>query len=52
SVVLKLHSRFFQRFLNSPEKSHLPASKEFQNEYFSTENEEGWVLELKSTAYL
>lgn len=52
SIVLKLHSRFFQRFLNSPEKSHVPASKEFQYEYVSAENEEGWVLEPKSSAYV
>ncbi|CZR63351.1 uncharacterized protein PAC_13248 [Phialocephala subalpina] len=49
SVVLKLHSRFFPRFLNFPEKSHLPASEAFQFEYVSAENEEGWVLEPKTS---
>ncbi|KAE8448673.1 hypothetical protein EG329_009099 [Mollisiaceae sp. DMI_Dod_QoI] len=45
SVVLKLHSAFFRRFLDSPEKSDDPASSEFQYEYVSVEDEQGWLVE-------
>jgi hypothetical protein len=46
SLILKLHSNFFRKFLDSPDKPEGPASRYFQYEYVSVIDDDGmWALE-------
>lgn len=46
SVVLKLHSNYFRRFLDAPDKPEGPASPLFRYEYSTVVDEDGtWALE-------
>ncbi|CAG8979884.1 hypothetical protein HYALB_00002658 [Hymenoscyphus albidus] len=46
SVILKLHSNYFRKFLDSPDKSSEPASVNFQYEYVTVVDGDGiWALE-------
>ncbi|KAL3419780.1 hypothetical protein PVAG01_08278 [Phlyctema vagabunda] len=46
STILKLHSRFFYKFLDSPEKSGKPVSQLFRYDYMAVEDPDGyWGLE-------
>ncbi|TVY21572.1 hypothetical protein LARI1_G000514 [Lachnellula arida] len=51
SIVLKLHSNYFRKFLDSPDKSDGPASASFQYEYTTVVDEDGdWGLEAADKA--
>jgi hypothetical protein len=41
SLILKLHSNFFRKFLDSPDKPNGPASPHFQYEYVSVVDDDG-----------
>lgn len=46
SLILKLHSHYFRKFLDSPEKSGERASADFQYEYAAAIDDDGsWALE-------
>lgn len=46
STILRLHSHYFRRFLDSPEKSHCEANGNFKYQYTSVVDEDGeWGLE-------
>ncbi|CAG8955890.1 hypothetical protein HYFRA_00008740 [Hymenoscyphus fraxineus] len=46
STILKLHSNYFRRFLDSPDKTGEPASANFQYEYATVVDDDGtWALE-------
>jgi hypothetical protein len=42
SVILKLHSNFFRKFLDSPEKEAAPASSPFKYDYASVIDADGF----------
>jgi len=48
SIILKLHSNYFRKFLDSPDKSDTPASALFRYEYVSVVDEEdkSWALDV------
>jgi hypothetical protein len=51
SLILKLHSNFFRKFLDSPDKSPAPASASFKYEYATVVDEDGtWALEPAAKA--
>ncbi|TVY83800.1 hypothetical protein LSUE1_G001897 [Lachnellula suecica] len=53
SIVLKLHSNYFRRFLDSPDKSGAPASPLFQYEYVTVvDGDEEWALESATKAVI
>ncbi len=51
SLILRIHSAFFRRFWDSPEKSTRPSSPQFRYEYVSVIDDDGeWGLEPLTTA--
>jgi len=49
SIILKLYSNYFRRFLDSPEKKLAPESALFKYEYSTVIDEDGtWALEPDS----
>ncbi len=42
SVILKLHSNFFRKFLDSPEKEAAPPSSPFKYDYASVTDADGF----------
>ncbi len=43
SVILKLHSAFFRKFLDSPDKEAAPASSPFKYDYVSVIDTDGFA---------
>ena len=53
SVILKLHSAFFRKFLDSEDKEVAPAFSAFRYDYVSVFDTDGtWGLEPASTAHV
>lgn len=51
SILLKLHTGYFRTFLDSPDKSPLPASEPFRYEYVSVVDPDAtWSLPTAATA--
>jgi BTB/POZ domain len=52
SVILKLHSNSFRKFLDSPQKEAVPASSPFKYDYISVFDDDDitWGLEPLATA--
>ncbi|KAL2070504.1 hypothetical protein VTL71DRAFT_13530 [Oculimacula yallundae] len=50
SIILKLHSNYFRRFLDSPEKTGTRASAEFEYEYVAVFDEDGTFALEPATA--
>jgi hypothetical protein len=53
SMILKLHSNYFRKFLDSADKPNAPATAIFKYNYTTVVDEDGiWAVEPKSTLSL